>query len=311
MADKSFLQTILENVRDAAVKFAKPYQTPGNIPTELEKLLVELGIDDPQKKVSSRLQAIAGQWASIGNLLENTQLNFTDPAQALAELSKRADAIQKGIEDILNAPSTVLGDLGPIGAAIIKVFPKRLLDFILYEFITSSHKKIGGIFLLLGVLRREPDPGGEGLIPANIRVFDFAQLVAVITDPKRAFKKALSWAKDEFNARPVVDGMVMLADLIPPGNRAGPEDDVFPLADEGNFVDVTGLTTPSARRTLTVPGGAVSFVGLHRHGIGLFVPNPVSLSGGVGSLNIALPLGVILALTPRSATDDDPRVAVF
>jgi len=309
--NKSFFQAVLENVRDAAVRFSSPYRNPPAIPAEIKKLLKELGIDDAEEKVSQRLGTIAGQWASLGKLLENTQLNFANPAEAIAELGKRADSIKDLLDKILNAPAAVLGDLGAIGTAIIKVFPKRLLDFILYEFIISTHQKIGGVFLLLGVLRKEPHPGSPGLIPANIRVFDFAQLVAAVTDPKKAFKKVLRWGTDDFNARPVVDGMVLLTDLIQPGNQAGPDDDTFPLAAEGAFVNVAGLATASARHTLSTPAGVVSFVGLHRHGVGLLVPNPVSLSGGVGSMTIDLPSNVILALTPKSPADDDPRVAVF
>jgi hypothetical protein len=313
MADtnKNFLQTVLENVRDAAVNFAKPYQNPPGIPAELKRLLKELGIDDAQDRVSQRLKTVADQWANLGKLLENTQLNFADPAQALAELGKRADSIKDLIDKMLNAPAAVLGDLGAIGNAIIAVFPNRLLDFILYEFITQSHPKIGGAFLLLGVIRRDPDPGGPGLTPANLRVFDFAQLVAAITDPKRAFKKVLRWGTDEFNARPVVDGMVLLADLIQPGKQAGPDDDTFPRAEEGAFVSVAGLANSSARRTLSTPAGVVAFVGLHRNGVGVLVPNPVSVSGGVGSMSVDLPAAILLALTPKSAADDDPRVAVF
>jgi hypothetical protein len=310
-SDKGVLQTILENLRDAGIAFAKPYQTPANIPSELKKLLGELGIADAQNAVSSRLATVANSWGDIGDLLQNTQFNFLNPAQAIAELGQKGKAITDNINKIVNVPAAVLADLGAIGAAITNVLPKRLLDYILYEFVTKSHPKIGGIFLLLAIIRREPHPGGPGLIPANIRIFDFAQLIAVITDPKSAFKKALQWGTDAFNARPLVDGMVLLGDLIQPGDQAGLEDDTYPLTEEDDFVSVTPGVAPSARRKLTTPAGVVSFVGLHRHGIGVFVPNPVTLSGGVGSLNVGLPSGVILALTPDGSPEADPRVTVF
>jgi len=47
MADQSSLASILRNLRDAAVDFSKPYQTPGTIPATLRDLLAQLGIADP------------------------------------------------------------------------------------------------------------------------------------------------------------------------------------------------------------------------------------------------------------------------
>jgi hypothetical protein len=46
MADQSSLASILRNLRDAAVDFSKPYQTPGTIPAALRDLLAQLGIAD-------------------------------------------------------------------------------------------------------------------------------------------------------------------------------------------------------------------------------------------------------------------------
>ena len=44
---KSTLQSILENLRDAAVHFGKRFANPAHVQPELIKLLAELGIDDP------------------------------------------------------------------------------------------------------------------------------------------------------------------------------------------------------------------------------------------------------------------------
>ena len=49
MADsgKSTLQSILENLRDAAVHFGERFANPAHVQPELIKLLAEPGIDDP------------------------------------------------------------------------------------------------------------------------------------------------------------------------------------------------------------------------------------------------------------------------
>ena len=46
-AGKSTLQSILENLRDAAVGFGERFANPANIQSELTNLLADLGIDDP------------------------------------------------------------------------------------------------------------------------------------------------------------------------------------------------------------------------------------------------------------------------
>ena len=46
-AGKSTLQSILENLRDAAVGFGERFANPANIQPELTRLLADLGIDDP------------------------------------------------------------------------------------------------------------------------------------------------------------------------------------------------------------------------------------------------------------------------
>jgi hypothetical protein len=100
----------------------------------------------------------------------------------------------------------------------------------------------------------------------------------------------------------------------------GPDDDTFPPASEAPFVgrtaaELAALPVASARRTATVPSPGVgpitlSVVGLHRDGLGLLVPNPVNLSGGVGALKLpALPPGQILAISAGSPpATGDPRV---
>jgi hypothetical protein len=274
-------------------------------------LLKELGIAHPGETVAGRLADVIDKWAEVADSLKDVKFEFTDPAEAIAKLGERAKLVSDGIDAIRNAPVQIWTDLGlPLVATEL---PARLGDYLLYEFITRSHPKIGGIFLILAVLRREPRPGGNGFIAANIRVFHFAQLVAVIKDPKGSFKKVLFWGEDRFNARPIVDGFALLGGLIVGSGNIGPEGATYALTDEAKFVSVAAGVEASARRTLAITGvpDPVSFVGLHRHGAGVFVPSPIQASGGVGSLKIDLPSGVILALTPDGSPSADPRVTVF
>jgi hypothetical protein len=304
------LQSILINLRDAAVEFSKPYQTPATIPSALRDLLKQLGIADPSAAVMTNLENVVANWGNIGNQLKNLNLNITNIAQALAELSTKADNVKNSIESILRTPESVWNSMGASGAAIKAVFPTRLMDYIIYEFLTKSHKKIGGAFLLFGVLRRPFVPkAGPAFVDAEIRVFDLAQLVKVVTHPREAILEALKWGTDDFNARTVVDGVVVLTSLIP-GTTAGPDDETFPQASESPFVgrDVSGLRA-SARHTLTAGPTKLDFVGLHQTGVGILFTNPANLSGGVGSLQMpALPPGIILALTPGADRLKDPPI---
>ena len=158
------------------------------------------------------------------------------------------------------------------------------------------------------------------LLNANVRVFDVAQMIKVITHPREAILEALKWGTDEFDSQTVVDGVSLLLGLLADAGVAlGPEVDAFPVALEAAFVgrtagELTGLRQASARRTLTAPSplgsATISLVGLHRDGLGLMLANPVNLSGGVGSLNIPKPPpGAIFAISagvpPPTA---DPRV---
>lgn len=305
--DKSTLQTIVENARDAAVQFGQRFQPPAaNIVGEVKKLLAELGIADPQSSVSNAMTTVANNWKSIADTLSGISLDFTDPAAVLAGLSQKAEQIKQGVENMINAPRTALDGLGASFAAIKDEFAKRLLDYIVYEFVTKTHEKIGGAFLLLGVLRREfrTAGGNTAFIDAEIRVFDLQQLIRAITHPRESFLTVMRWGTNDFLARPVVDGMVLL--LKQAAGTPGPEDDTFPLADEATFVGPPDPgVRPSARRTLTLPLGTIAFVGLHKHGVGLRVPNPISVGGNLIPAP-PLPAAQIFALVPGPvpATDN-------
>jgi hypothetical protein len=312
VADRSSLQSILINLRDAAVDFAKPFQIPANIPTALGALLNELGIADPGALVKAQLANAAKNWADLAN--ELTALNL-DAATLISDIRNKAGAVETSFDGILSAADTAWDGLGAIGADIKSAFPVRLLDYILYEALTKSHPKIGGAFLLFGVLRREfTPPLNAGFIAADIRIFDLQQLIFVVTHPREAILQALKWGTDDFNGRPVVDGMVLLTGLIPPATR-GPEEDVFPLADEALYVgrDDLGGLKPSARRTLSAIASAIamtlSFVALHRTGVGILVENPFDLKGGIGALKLPqLQPGQIFALAPGADRLKDPPV---
>jgi hypothetical protein len=320
MAQPSTLQTIVGNLRDAAVSFVAPYRNPGTRASALRSLVRELGIADPQDVVSTALASAVDTWANIADQLSGVNLDLLNPAGVLADLQNKGRAVTDGIERIQKTAADSVGTLTGIGTAVATVLPQRLLDCLIFEFLTKSHEKIAGIFLLFGILRREftPAGGNPAFVDADLRVFDLAQLVEVLTHPREAILKALRWGTNEFNARPAVDGLVLLLGTIPASGVArGPEGDTFPLSggqySEDQFVTVDAGVKPSARRTLNVPGlpGGVTtleFVGLHRHGLGLLVRNPVSLSGGFGALEVPqLPDSQIFALTPRPDSARDPE----
>lgn len=312
MADKSTLLSIVENMRDAGVHFGQRFTPPAaHVLTEVQALLRELGINDPGQSVSTALATAANSWRTIANTLSGIDLNLTNPASVAALLSSKANAVRQSIQALLDAPGTALDGLGASGAAIKQVLPTRLLNYIIYEFIVSTHPKIGGAFLLLGVLRREfaPAGGNTALVDAEIRVFDLGQFVKALTHPRESFLTVMRWGTDDFLARPMVDGITLLLGTLP-GTVRGPEDDEWPLATEATFNPglAAGLR-PSARRTLAVGPVTLSFVGLHRRGLGILVPNPVSMQG---NLLPPSPVAKIFAVTPGATpASDPPGVAVL
>jgi len=326
-AGKSTLQSILENLRDAAVGFGERFANPANIQPELTKLLADLGIDDPLpgRAVSNAMRDAATAWATIANQLKGLNFNFLDPASAVQGLVTIGRTIQQQLEAMGRLPASTAAALGAGAADIARVLPERLLHYIVFEFVTKSHRKIGGAFLLLGILRREFKPRGASLalIDANIRVFDVGQMIKVVTHPREAILEALKWGSDDFDSQTVVDGVSLLFGLLADaGIVLGPEVDAFTAAEEAAFVgrsaaELGALRQVSARRTLQAPSPlgnvTISLVGLHRDGLGLMVTNPVNLSGGVGSLNLPKPPpGAIFAVSagvpPASA---DPRVRLL
>jgi hypothetical protein len=308
LAEKSSLQSVLINLRDAAVDFSKPYQTPATIPAALRDLLAQLGIADPGAAVMAQLASAVQNWGTLGKQLSNLDLDFVDPVKTIEAITAKAKLVKDAIDAILHTPEAIWNTLGAAGAAIKNVFPRRLLDYIVYRSLTESHPKIGGAFLLFAVLRREPTPPpGPAFVFANIRVFDLDQLVKVVTHPRQAVLEALKWGTDQFNAQPVVDGMALLGKLV--GGNPGPDEDTFDLAEERKFVPALAAgVAESARHTLAGPGGSIEFVGLHRAGVGMLLRNPVTFSGGVGSLRPSLPPGAILALAPGADRLNDPPV---
>ena len=309
MADRSSLQSILINLRDAAVQFATPYKNPASIPSALAALLAQLGIADPGAAVRAQLENAVKQWATLGDQLKNLNLDFVDPVKTFADITNKAKTVKQAIDSILSTPDAIWNTMGASGAAIKAVFPRRLFDYIIYEALTKSHPKIGGAFLLFSVLRREPTPPpGPAFVFANIRVFDLDQLIKVVTHPREAVLDALHWGTDQFNARPFVDGMALLGSLA--GGVPGPDEDTFDIAQEKIYVpSLAAGVEKSARHTLAAGPTTVEFVGLHHAGAGVLVPNPVNLSGGAGSLQApSLPPGFIFALAPGPDRLKDPPV---
>lgn len=317
MAERSTFQSIIINLRNAALDFCEPYKTPANIPNALRELLKQLGIADPGAAVLANLANAVQNWGNIGRQLENLNLDLINIQNAIKDLEDKAKAVRSSIDQILHTPEAIWNTMGASGAAIKAVFPTRLADYIIYEALTKSHKKIGGVFLLFGVLRRQFNAAASSaFVDAEIRVFDLAQLIKVVTHPREAILEALKWGTDDFNARPVVDGIVLLADLAP-NTTAGPDEETFSKATENLYVRRGNELNPlreSARHTLTVRVGAVDqtleFVGLHKTGTGVLVNNPLTLSGNLSIFDI--PAGAILALTPGpDRLTSPPKVEVL
>ena len=256
----------------------------------------------------AQLEQAVKKWGELGKELSNLNLDFVDPVKTLQDITTKADIVKQSVDQILHTPEAIWNTLGASGAAIAAVFPKRLLDYIVYEALTKSHPKIGGAFLLFAVLRREPTPpAGAAFVFAEIRVFDLNQLIEVVTHPREAIQKALKWGTDQFNARPIVDGLALLGSLA--GAVAGPDDDTFDLVKEQAFVAVANGLPDSARHTLSKAATTIEFVGLHHAGVGVLVTNPLDLKGGVNSLHPPqLPPNTILALSPGPGGPDAPPI---
>ncbi len=309
--EKSTIQTILENVRGAGVAFGHRFAPPADERAAITDLLKQLGINDPLGSVTTQLASVAAAWRSIADTLSGVSLDFTDPAALLAGIAGKADAIKNAIDAILRAPNNALNGLGASGAAIKAVLPKRLLDFIVYEFITSTHPRIAGMFLLLGVLRKEftPAGGNAAFIDAELRLFDLAQFVKSITHPKESFLTVMHWGDDQFLDRTILDGLGLLLKTIPSVQLITPDE--FPLADEKKFVTVTPGVRPAARQTISAGGVNLSFVGLHKHGIGLVLKNPVHIGTNIIPTP-TLPEASIFAIVPGpNPVTSNPEFAVL
>src|SRR5262249_8014262 len=110
--DKSTLQSILENVRDAGVAFGRRFAPPADRRPEVTKLLSELGIADPEAPVLNALTTAAQAWDDLGRSLSGVSLNFVDPAKTIAGLTKQAAVIQDAVDRMIRAPQDALAGLG-------------------------------------------------------------------------------------------------------------------------------------------------------------------------------------------------------
>jgi hypothetical protein len=302
VADSTF-ETILTNLREAVTRFVDPYRTPSQIPGAISKLLKELGIAPPDEAVKTKLKSAAADWVTIADQLSSLNLNL-QPDKAMKEISDKGNIIKQGIDNIAKAGASAWDGLLGSAVAIKEAFPKRLVDYIIYEFLTQSHPKIGGVFLLFGVLRRVYTPAqNEAFLAAEIRVFDLKQLIRVFTEPHKAIPEALKWGTDDFIDRPIVDGLVLLGGLVP-GTTKGADDQVFNKQTENLYVnrgnDLDNLRA-SALHRLSLQGVTLDFVGLHKIGVGVLVKNPIQLQTNLKLFDI--PNDAILALSPGAGGD--------
>lgn len=301
---------ILDNLAQAALRLVERFEDPAKIPEELKRLLADLGFANPQDFLSNKLAQAAASMGQMTDALK--QLDIGTNAESLAQLQARARLIRDAIDSILRQPAEALAGLDASFDALKAQFPRRLLDFIVYEFLMASHPKIAGVLCLLGILRREriPTEGSPSLLEnARVRIFDLTRFIEALTQPRKTFVTVLGWGEDRFEARALVDGLARLLGTIP-GTAVGPEDAVFTLAQEARFFDLTpGLATDSAMRELTVPGplgSKVAFVGLHKQGLGLYVPNPASFDVGANGMNLpTLPNAYIVQVDPGASPATD------
>jgi len=316
------LATILENLRDAAVRFGTRFSVPAQLHDELIALLADLGIAKPETDVLKAMEDAAATWADITDPLKDLKFNVLDPIAAARGLAEQAGIISDKLEALGALPASTLAALGDRAGAIQAALPERLVGYLMYEFITQAHPKIGGAFMLLGVLRRPFTlaNGNPAFVSAPVRVFDMQQLVKVLTNPREALLDALKWGSDDFDAQTVIDGLSLLIGIVDQTRTVlGPDHETFSTADEANFVgrsaaELQALQVPSPRRTLQLPlSNILSLVGLHRDGLGLLALAPVHFTGSIGGLHLPdLGNGRVLALsagTPPATAD--PRVRLL
>jgi len=318
VSESGTFQLILENLKQAAVEFGGRFKgTPAQVKPKVAELLAELGFADPTGIVTDAIAGAANEWAKIADRLGPVSLSGPGDVTALGE---RAKAIGDAVAGITRLPGAAAGQVADTGGAFRRTFPTRLLDYVIHEALTKSHPKIAAILLLLGVLRRErtASGGNPALIDgAVVRVFDLRQLVSAVTDPAGSVIKVLGWGTDDFNARPPLDAIGLL--LKTAGALAlGPDDDTFPLRappggdGEDRYVDVDrpggAVLQDGARLTVTLPSAGpvspvtISLVGLHRFGLGLAVPNPVTPTGNFNGVTLPdIPNGAMLVLTADPA----------
>lgn len=302
MATRSTLQTLLENARDAAV-FLRDAVAPPDTRPKVVRLLAELGLRDPQALGTDALDAISTSIRQITDELSAIQLNFANPAALVAGVGQKAAAIRAAIDRLLRVPGDAIGGAAAIGEAAAAELHQRLLAYAVYEFITRTHVRLGGAFLLLGILRKQRQPAQPPVfIEAMVRVFEPQRLVDALVRPRETFQTVMRWGHDDFVDRPLVDGLAQLLGLGPLAH-AGPEDDVWPLAEEAAALPplVPPPPHPAARRRLSVPvqGTTVELVGLHRRGLGLMVPAPFNFNGQPL-------LGLFYALSPGADPSAPP-----
>src|SRR5262245_5995356 len=115
---QSTVVDILRNVKQAALDFIQPYQTPAQVPDELKKLIKQLGFRDPQQDIKTRLETVVQKWRDAATALSGVNLNFIDPVNTMRDIEAKSRAVQDALDTTLKAPADAVRTLAGFGGAV-------------------------------------------------------------------------------------------------------------------------------------------------------------------------------------------------
>ena len=144
---------------------------------------------DGEIELSNLVDHISGILDSISIIIE-----FDDDETVASEALDLMSKVPPAISEISNAASTIEGNLGGLSASDVtgiddfSVIPRRIFDYLVYQYLQLNHPKIFGLLPVMGIAEIANDSADM-----PIRTIHWSRIPTLFSNPKEIINDVYLW----------------------------------------------------------------------------------------------------------------------